>query len=169
MHWWQCSSRTEWSGCGITSRDEQESTPEAKVRRRVERVISQAAAEVAETTHAVLWNADSLGEDAASGLRSASGPLAALLHEQFRQLGSEMPEFDASLAAHAMIGTLSDYLWRRVQPTATNIDRINLFCLRVGAAGQWPPSRGSPVHVRSSSTVRRLRRKSCTAERVWRS
>jgi AcrR family transcriptional regulator len=113
-----------------------ESTPEAKVRRWVEGVISQAAGEVAETTRAVLWNAGSLGEDAASGLRSASDPLAGLLHEPFKQLGSEAPESDASLAAHAMIGTLSDYLWRRVQPTVTDIDRITVFCLRAGAAGR---------------------------------
>ncbi len=107
-----------------------EATPAGKVRRWVEGVLSQTREEIAATTLAVLWNGGSIGESAASGRHSASVPLGALLHEPFAQLGSASPELDASLAAHAVVGKISDYLWRRVTPSPAEIGHITEFCLR---------------------------------------
>lgn len=106
------------------------STPEAKVRRWVEGILSQAAdEEVAATTLAVLWNAGVIGDRHASRPPSASAPLARLVHEPFAALGSADPELDASLAAHALVGQLSDYLWHQARPTRRDIERITSFCL----------------------------------------
>jgi AcrR family transcriptional regulator len=107
-----------------------ESTAEAKVRRWVEGVLTQATGDTAETTRAVSWNAGSLGEDSVQGSLSASGPMASLLVKPFAELGSVDPEFDASLAAHAALGKLTDYLWQRVEPSRAEIDHISEFCLR---------------------------------------
>src|SRR5688572_14130219 len=53
-----------------------EATPEGKVRRWVEGVLSQAADdEIASTTLAVLWNAGSLSGDVSSAPPNATGPL----------------------------------------------------------------------------------------------
>jgi AcrR family transcriptional regulator len=112
-----------------------EATPEGKVRRWVEGIVSQAADEdIARTTLAVLWNGGSLGQDLISGPPSAAGPLASLLAEPFTELGSVNPELDAVLVAHATVGRLSDYLWQRTRPAAGDVDDITAFCLRrVGA------------------------------------
>jgi AcrR family transcriptional regulator len=107
-----------------------EPSPEGKVRRWVEGVLSQTRAEIAATTLAVLWNAGSVGESFAFSRHSASIPLGALLHEPFGQLGSADPAMDASLAAHATVGKMSDYLWRRVTPSPAEVDQITEFCLR---------------------------------------
>ena len=92
-------------------------------------VLSQANSDIAATTRAVLWNAGSLGWDLTSGPPTPSGPLAVLLHAPFAELGSAQPEFDAALAAHTCVGMLSDYLWRCVEPTDADVDRITAFCL----------------------------------------
>jgi AcrR family transcriptional regulator len=110
-----------------------EPTPEGKVRRWVEGVLSQTREEIAATTLAVLWNGRGAGESLAPGRHSASVPLAALLHEPFAELGSANPEMDASLAAHAALGTISDYLWRRATPSPVEVDHITGFCLRAVA------------------------------------
>jgi hypothetical protein len=99
------------------------------VRCWVEGVLSQAADEdIAATTLAVLWNGVSLGE----GGPSASGPLATLLHEPLAELGSTDPALDSELAAHAVVGKLSDYLWERVRPTPAAIDHVADWVLRSG-------------------------------------
>lgn len=122
-----------------------ESTPEAKVRKWVRGVLSQADADSAATTLAVLWNGGAVGEGPASGRHFASAPLATLLHQPFTGLGSRDPEFDASLAAHAVLGKLSDYLWRRVEPTRAEIDRIVQFCISAVTAS--PRERAGPGHT----------------------
>jgi len=109
---------------------DKEPAPARKVRRWVEGVLSQTREEIAATTLAVLWNGGSIGESFGSGRHSATAPLAALLHEPFAQLGSADPELDASLAAHATVGKISDYLWRRATPSPAEIDHITDFCLR---------------------------------------
>jgi AcrR family transcriptional regulator len=106
-----------------------ESTPQGKVRRWVEGVLSQADEEIAATTLAVMWNGGIVGDGLASGRHFASAPLAALLQNPFAALGSSAPDLDASLAAHATLGKLSDYLWQRAQPTSAEIARITEFCL----------------------------------------
>ena len=77
----------------------------------------------------MLWNAGSVGVGTASGPPSPSAPLAASSASPFEQLGSDDPELDASLAAHAVVGAMSDHLWRRARPSAADTDHIVAFCL----------------------------------------
>jgi AcrR family transcriptional regulator len=107
-----------------------EASPEARVRRWVEGVLSQAADEdIASTTLAVLWNGGSVGEGVPSGRPSAAAPLATLLRGPLADLGSADPALDASLVANAVVGQLSDYLWGRVRPDRAEIDHVAGFCL----------------------------------------
>ena len=106
-------------------------TPERQVRRWVVGVLSQADEDIAATTLAVLWNGSSVGDVA--GRHFASAPVASLLHEPLAALGSATPELDATLAAHATFGLLSDCLWRRVQPTPEEVARVGDLCLRAAA------------------------------------
>jgi AcrR family transcriptional regulator len=108
---------------------DKERTPEAKMRRWVQGVLSQAEPGIAETTLAVLWNGGSVGIEQASGRHFASAPLAALLHEPLAALGSARPELHANLAAHATLGVLADHLWQRTQPSRREIDEITAFYL----------------------------------------
>src|SRR5262245_31264536 len=113
-----------------------EATPAGQVRRWVEGVLDQAAdPDIAATTLAVLWNGGSVGEGLPSGRPSAAAPLATLLGEPFAALGSADPDLDAALAAHAVVGLLSDYLWGRVRPSRADIDRVADFCLAAAGAG----------------------------------
>ena len=113
-----------------------EATPAGQVRRWVEGVLGQAAdPEIAATTLAVLWNGGSVGEGLPSGRPTAAAPLATLLGEPFAALGSADPDLDAALAAHAVVGLLSDYLWGRVRPSRADIDRVADFCLAAAGAG----------------------------------
>ncbi|WP_433710445.1 TetR/AcrR family transcriptional regulator [Nocardia sp. CA-084685] len=105
-------------------------TPEDQVRRWVEAVLSQAADATATLTRAVLWNAGGSAPDIDAGSPTPSGRLATLLYRAFADMGSQDPEFDAGLVAHATVGSLTDFLWRRVEPTAADIDRTTAFCLR---------------------------------------
>ncbi len=105
-------------------------TPEGQVRRWVEGVLGQADGDVAATTLAVLWNGSGVGGGLTAGRHFASAPLASLLHEPFATLGSDAPELDAALAAHATLGMLSDCLWRQAEPTRSEVDGVTDFCLR---------------------------------------
>jgi AcrR family transcriptional regulator len=103
---------------------EKVATAEGKVAAWIAGVMSQAAdEEIASTTLAVLWNGATVG-----GM--TTDPLAALLRDPFAALGSTDPEADAALCAHAAVGVLSDFLWRRVTPTPAQIDHVTEFCLR---------------------------------------
>lgn len=106
--------------------------PEGQVRRWVAGVLAQSEEEVAATTLAVLWNGGSIGDGLASGRHFASAPLAVLLEGPFAELGSEDPALDASLAAHATLGRLSDHLWKRTTPSRHEVERVTAFCLRAG-------------------------------------
>jgi AcrR family transcriptional regulator len=116
-----------------------ESTPEGKVRRWVEGVMSQTREQAADTTLAVLWNGTSVGAGVTAGRYDASVPLGALLVEPFAALGSSTPEMDASLAAHATLGKVSDYLWAGTRPQRDEIERITEFC--IGTAVRRPTTR----------------------------
>ncbi|HWF16351.1 MAG TPA: TetR/AcrR family transcriptional regulator [Acidimicrobiales bacterium] len=105
-------------------------SPEARVRRWVEGVLAQADGDVAAATLAVLWNGSSADGGMAAGRHFAAAPLASLLHEPFATLGSDAPELDAALAAHATLGLLSDCLWRGVASSRSESDRAIEFCLR---------------------------------------
>lgn len=114
-----------------------EPSPEGRVRRWVEGVLAQAADdEVAATTLAVLWNGGSVGEGLPSGRPSASDPLATLLREPFAALGSRDPGLGAALAAHAVVGRLSDHLWGRTRPSPADIDHVTDACLAIATAGR---------------------------------
>lgn len=130
-----------------------EKTPEGKVRRWVVGVLSQAEGEVAVTTRAVTWNAGSVGEGFTSGGHFASGPLAELLEEPFASLGSDDPTLHSSLATHAVLGILSDHLWRRTSPSRHDMEGLTEFCLRVAAG----PAPGTTATRRASSTRPRRR------------
>jgi AcrR family transcriptional regulator len=127
-----------------------EPSPEGKVRRWVEGVLSQTRDEIAATTLAVLWNAGGIGESFASSRHVASVPLGELLREPFARLGSADPAMDASLAAHATVGMMADYLWRRATPTPAEVDRITEFCLRA-AAGPAAPAAPAALPGRSAA------------------
>jgi AcrR family transcriptional regulator len=121
-------------------------TPEEQVRRWVEGVLSQAIDdEIAATTLAVLWNGGNLRQGLTSGTASMNAPLAGLLHEPFSELGSARPGLDASLATHAVIGMLADYLQQGTHPARAEIDHIVGFCLATvsgrGRATSNPRSR----------------------------
>ena len=105
------------------------STPTEQVRRWVEGVLAQADPEIAATTLAVLWNASGVGGGSAAGRHFASAPLADLLVEPLRDLGASTPEATAGLVAHAVLGTLSDYLWQQTVPTPAELTRITTFCV----------------------------------------
>ena len=107
--------------------------PEGQVRQWVKGVLAQANLDIAATTLAVLWNGSTAGGGLAAGRHFASAPLALLLSEPFAALGSDAPELDAALAAHATLGMLSDYLWRHEVPTRSDVHRITAFCLRAVA------------------------------------
>ncbi len=114
----------------VAHRMAQVRTPQAKVRRWVEGVLSQAADdEIASATLAVIWNAGSLSGDLTAGPPYATGPLATLLREPFAELGSSDPDLDASLTAHATVGRLADWLWQQVRPTPRDIQHVVEFCL----------------------------------------
>jgi len=104
-------------------------TPAAQVRAWVEGVMTQAAEDSVETTRAVLWNGGALSERAGDHRPSPVPLLAARLREPFAALGSVDPDADATLVAHAAVGMLSDYLWRRAHPTAAEVDHLVEFCL----------------------------------------
>ncbi len=112
----------------LAHRMAKERTPEDQVRSWVAGVLSQADPGIAASTLAVLWNGGSVSDVA--GRHFASAPVASLLHEPFAALGSEDPELHAALAAHATFGLLSDCLWRRVQPSRAEVERVARFCLR---------------------------------------
>ena len=121
----------------------------AKVRRWVEGVLSQASDEdSAATTLSVLWNAGNLGRAAPVPHTSTSARLATLLYEPFVELQSSDPELDAELVGHAIVGSLTDLLWRHRRPTPAETDRLVGFCLAActsgtaGAVGRPATTRG---------------------------
>ena len=95
-------------------------------------MLAQAAdEEIAATTLAVLWNGGSVERDA--GGRAAIDRERAARHacsrEPFAALGSPEPDLDASMAAHAVVGRLSDHLWQGTKPAAGEVDRVVAFCV----------------------------------------
>jgi AcrR family transcriptional regulator len=106
-----------------------EASPAGQVRRWVEGVLAQAAdEEIAATTLAVLWNGGAV-DGTGAGRHGASATLATLLDGPFAELGSPDPELDASLAAHAAMGKLSDLLWQGRPPSRSDVDGMTRFCL----------------------------------------
>jgi hypothetical protein len=43
-------------------------------------------------------------------------------------MGSQEPELDARLVAHAVLGTLSDHLWQGTRPSRAEVATIVAFC-----------------------------------------
>lgn len=100
-------------------------TPRDEVRAWVEGVMSQAADDdLAASTLAVMWNGATV-----SSRPSTTTPLAKLLEAPYAALGSSDPEADAALAAHGVVGVLSDLLWSQTRPTRKQIAHVTEFCL----------------------------------------
>ena len=72
-----------------------------------------------------------------------SARLATLLHEPFAELGSVDPELDAELVAHAVVGRLTDLLWRTADADPAETDHLVRFCLAACTAGRGPDGRGA--------------------------
>jgi AcrR family transcriptional regulator len=113
----------------------QAATPEEQVRRWLDGVLSQADEQVAAITRAVLWNGGGVSEGMAAGRHYAAAPLATLLHEPFRALGSRAPAVDASLVAHAALGRMSDHLWAGTAPSDDETAHMAGFFLAAVRAG----------------------------------
>jgi AcrR family transcriptional regulator len=111
---------------------EKETTPEGKVGSWVAGVLSQADADIAAPTLAVLWNAGNVSDGIAAGRHPAHAALVTLLREPFAALGAADAELDASLVAHAVLGTLSDHLWQRTPFTADELRQITAFAVAAG-------------------------------------
>ncbi|MBL7500929.1 TetR/AcrR family transcriptional regulator [Frankia sp. CNm7] len=116
-----------------------ETAPADRVRRWVEAVLGQARGGVAASTLAVMWNGSST-RDATPGRHPAAETMAVLLRAPFAALGSDDPESDAVLVAHAVFGVLSDFLWTRAEPTEADLDRITAFGLRAVTRRSSPES-----------------------------
>lgn len=116
-----------------------EPTAEGQVRRWAEGVLTQARGEVAATTRAVMWNAPTAGSGAPYGRHFASEVLAGLLVGPFTELGSGAPATAARLAAHAVLGALSDHVWAGTEPADDEREQIVAFCL---AAARAPGTAG---------------------------
>jgi AcrR family transcriptional regulator len=108
-----------------------EDTPQGQLRRWVNGVLSQADGDTATRTLAVLWNGGGVA-DGGVVRDFTTEPLACLLVDPLRVLGSPAPDLDASLIAHAAVGRLSDHLWRRSRPTPSERRRIHQFCIGLG-------------------------------------
>ncbi|MCL2584325.1 MAG: TetR/AcrR family transcriptional regulator [Streptosporangiales bacterium] len=106
-----------------------EDTAEGQVRRWAEGILSQARGETGAATVAVQWNS----ERVKTNQHDASETLAGLLRGPFADLGSDTPELDASLTAHAVVGTLAACLARREPPDQADTERIVAFCLRAAS------------------------------------
>jgi AcrR family transcriptional regulator len=113
---------------------DKEASPDGKVRRWVEGVLSQTDGETAATTLAVLWNGSSFNSGMTPASHNASVPLAALLHGPFTALGSAAPVLDASLVAHATLGKVSEHLLGGTRPSPDELDHIVRFCIDAAAA-----------------------------------
>jgi len=111
-----------------------EPTAEAKVRRWVQGVMSQAEGEVATTTLAVIWNGDSVTGGTAPARQAASSAPGALLEEPFAALGSARPALDAALVAHAVFGRLAELLWQGTHADAAEVDHLVGFSLAAVSA-----------------------------------
>jgi AcrR family transcriptional regulator len=127
-----------------------ESDPRAQVRRWVEGVMSQTGEEIAATTLAVLANGGGLGDGQAAGRHFASAPLGALLTAPFAALGCPAPELGSRMAAHSVLGLVSDYLWQDRRPTAADLKAVTGFCLAMAAG----PAELAPTEIELSTTSR---------------
>ena len=87
---------------------DKEDDPADKLRRWVQGIVSQAANQaVADATRAVYWNGNQVAQGTPADVGRSDGPLARLIVEPLRQLGSTDPRRDASLMTYAAVGLMS--------------------------------------------------------------
>lgn len=118
----------------VTHQMDKHDDPAERIRTWIEGVLSQAAdPTIASTTLAVVWNAGALhGDD--DGARSlTTGPLVEPLRRAVADAGCPAPERHAALVAHAVMGTMTDWLWQRSRPGPADVEEVVTFCL--GAVG----------------------------------
>ncbi len=112
-----------------------EATPEGQVRRWVEGVLAQADEDIAATTLAVLWNGGSAGGGLAAGRHFASAPAGLPAARAVRRArAATRPSSTPRWPRTPRSGLLSDCLWRQVQPTRAEVERVATFCLRAVTA-----------------------------------
>jgi hypothetical protein len=105
-----------------------ETTPDGKVRRWVEGVLSQADGTTGATTLAVLMNGST--ERDVEGAPDATARLGQLLVEPLDALGSDTSQLDATLVAHAVVGRLADHLRARTKPPRTEREHLVRFAIQ---------------------------------------
>jgi AcrR family transcriptional regulator len=119
----------ERSAAAVGRRMAEEATPAGKVRRWVEGLMAHAKQSNADVTLAVLANSSTLNSSIPAGDPVARIPLAALLHEPLRELGSTTPELDAELLTHALLGRVAGHMWARTRPTDQEEAHLLDLCL----------------------------------------
>jgi AcrR family transcriptional regulator len=111
-----------------------EATPEGRIRRWVEGVLSQARGGVADSTLAVMVNAGGTSTGRMRQYPSAD-VLATLLVGPLTELGSATPQLDAAFIADGVIGRLNHLLWQRTAPTRADATRTADLAVRVARGG----------------------------------
>jgi AcrR family transcriptional regulator len=123
----------------IARRMAREPSVEGKLRAWVDGILAQADESPATSTLAVLANRSNLNSSIPAGDHAAKIPFAELLHEPFATLGSTVPELDAELVTHAVLGRLSGHLRARTRATTYEKARLTRFCLTTALDGRPSP------------------------------
>ncbi len=102
---------------------------QARLARWIEGIMAQAAdPEVAHSTRAVVWNGGRVGDRFRREALTTYRPLAELIVEPVRELGSADPERDAAVICQAVMGRMGEFLWRCAPPSETDIAHLVQFC-----------------------------------------
>ncbi|MEX1008723.1 MAG: TetR/AcrR family transcriptional regulator [Acidimicrobiia bacterium] len=107
-----------------------EATGQSKVRRWIEGMMAQAVDhDAAARTRAVHVNAARVDGGVGDKGRRAEADLRALLQTALRQAGSADPALDAYVIWQAVVGSMTDFLVRQVEPSVEDIGHLASFCV----------------------------------------
>lgn len=109
--------------------------PEAKVRCWLDAMLGRTKGRHAADANAVFAISDSGNSGLATGDHAARLPLAELLHEPFRALGSADPVLDAELVTHAVSNRVAGHLRAGTTPTPPEAEHLLRFCLTTARTG----------------------------------
>jgi len=105
-------------------------TAEAQVRRWIEGMMAQAVdPAAAAATRAVHLNAARIDGGAGEKGRRAEAELRALLEAALRKARSVDPARDAYVIWEAVVGSMTDFLVRRVEPSSDDVGHLARFCV----------------------------------------
>ncbi len=108
----------------------EEATGEAKVRRWIEGMMTQAVdPDAALATRAVHVNATRVDGGVGEKGRRAEADLCASLETALRDAASADPARDAYVIFQAVVGSMTDFLVRQVKPSADDIRHLASFCV----------------------------------------